>query len=598
MNRRHDDTTAYGFFIREKNANWIAMMKPHWLSLLCGCVLLLLTNVLVAYLPVFINAGVVIITNGLPFTLQLFSHSFRLEFFELISVIVIVAIVGAILRTYSRRVLFDVGRTVERDLRMRLFFHLSILDDQFFAKHPVGDAMNRLTTDMANIRMMAGFAVLNLLNIAFVFIFTVPLLMRIDWLLALCALTPFPLIILATSGIVRNMFYRTIDYQKQLSELISHVQENLLGAHIVRLFHQQDQENKRYIATNKATFDAGVRLARVRIFMLPIMRLMVGISVGLVLFVGGSEVASGRITIGDFVEINARILQLAWPAMSVGFVMSIVSRAQASLMRINQMLDYVPAIKDGTQRFSQLQRINVRDLSLSADSQGQNAKISFSLECGQMLAVVGPSGSYKSTLLKILSRRKIIPSGTVFIDDHDVSDSNLSDFYDNMSVVPEESFLFHKTIRENICFAQPDASAQNIDDVIKLLRLDRDIAGFTLGLDTMVGDRGVTLSGGQRQRVALARALIAKRPVLILDDALSAVDAETEAHIVKNLRDYVADVIVIIATHRLSAVRNADEILVLEHGTLHSRGKHEDLLTSSTLYQQLWGIDQQAEKLS
>jgi ATP-binding cassette subfamily B protein len=515
-----------------------------------------------------------------------------LEFFPLLALVVILALLGAVLRTWSRRVLFDVGRTIERDARQKLFFHLSTLDDAFFRKHPVGDLMNHLSTDMSNIRMVAGFASLNIMNIVFVFIFTVPLLIKIDMLLALCALAPFPLIILSTRGIAKKMFQATIDYQAQLSTLTSHVQENLLGAHVVRIFHQQRQENERFAKTNQEVYVAGVKLARVRVMMQPIMRLTTGLAVGLVLYAGGLAVVSGRISVGDFVEVNARILQLAWPAMSVGFVMSVLSRGRASLSRINYLLSSLPSITDGFHEAHDIRRITVNNSTLKKDGVGPEHQLNFQISRGHMLGVVGPSGSYKSTLLRALSRRLIVPRQTIFFDNQDINQISLNSIYANIAIVPEESFLFHKSIKENICFTNPHASKSAIDEVLALTRLDNDLASFTDGIDTIVGDRGIMLSGGQRQRVALARALIARRPIIIIDDALSSVDGDTERHIVSQLRDYLADSIVIIATHRLSAVKDADHIIVLDGGRMIASGVHRELLESSPLYQQLWGLDQ------
>lgn len=586
-----DRTSAFGFSLTHKRVNFLRALRPYWKSLVWGGLLIFACNLVVAYLPMLINAGVILIEKDQAYELNWpFFHA-SLDFFPLLAFVVFLAALGAVLRTMSRQVLFDMGRTVERDVRERLFFHLSLLDDSFFARHSVGDLMNHLSSDMANIRMMAGFASVNLLNIVFVFMFTVPLLVKIDPILALCALIPFPLIMLTMRGITKKMFQATIDYQAQLSRLVSHVQENLSGAHVVRLFHQQNQENARFSLTNRATYDTGIKLARVRVLMQPIMRLMVGLAVGIVLLVGGTAVALGRISVGDFVEINARILQLAWPAMSVGFVMSVISRGQASLSRVNELLSYVPAIKDGEKDLPHADTIRVNELKLKHETESGDT-VSFRLNRGETLGIVGPSGSFKSTLLRAISRRIVVPPQKIFLADTDINNISLASLYNLMTVVPEESFLFHKSIKENICFANPSASTEAINEVLALTRLDQDLTIFPAGLDTVVGDRGITLSGGQRQRVALARALLAKRPIVLLDDALSSVDGDTERHIVHNLQTYLKDSLVIIATHRLSAVKDANQIIVLDKGRVVESGTHRDLLQHGALYQQLWGIDQ------
>jgi ATP-binding cassette subfamily B multidrug efflux pump len=591
MNGQLGQASAYGFPLTATRVSFGEALRAYRGALLYGGSLLLLTNMLMAYLPTLINASVLLIDKSQPYVLRVFQWSISFAFFPLLGFIVVLATIVAVLRTLSRRVLFGVGRTIERDVRERLFFHLSTLDDGCFNQHSVGDLMNRLSSDMANIRMMVGFAALNILNIVFVFIFTVPLMVKIDPALAVCSLLPFPLIILTMRGLTKRMFQATLDYQSQMGKLISHVQENLLGAHVVRLFHQQARENERFAQTNQATYDAAVRLARVRVLMQPIMRLMVGLAVGLALYVGGRAVSAGRISVGDFVEINARILQIAWPAMSVGFVMSVLSRGQASMSRINNLFQQMPRIVDGAKDPGPITALRIDDLTLNHEATVQGSAVSVHLVRGQLLGVVGPSGSFKSTLLRALSRRVVVPRQRIALNGCDINDIALDTLYREIAVVSEESFLFHKSLRENICFAKPDATAEELTAVLVLTRLDRDIESLSGGIETMVGDRGITLSGGQRQRVALARALLAKRSVLILDDALSSVDAETEHHIVGGLKTFHRDGIVIIATHRLSAVKDANHIIVLNEGRVVEAGTHRDLMDNGTLYQQLWGLD-------
>lgn len=584
---------AYGFELKHEKSRIAHMLKPYAGRLALGCFLLLITNLITVCMPILINGGVSLIEQDVPFVLDLrmVAISFPTIAWIVFGVISL-AIFGAIVRTFSRMVLFDVGRTIERDIRAKLFFTISTYDDRFYEKNSVGDLMNHLTTDVTNVRMVTGFAVLNLMNIAFVFCFTVPLLLKIDLVLGLCALLPFPLVILATRGITKRMFKATIEYQQELSKMASHIQENLLGAHVVRLFHQQTKEGERFSVTNQQTYHAGVKLGVVRALMMPVMRLMVGFAVGLVLYVGGNKIVAGEISLGDFVEVNARILQLAWPAMSVGFVMSVYSRGQASIERLNALLTYSPIIKDGRVAISSVDAIEVRDLVVKTSSATAHDALSFSVRRGELLGVVGPSGSYKTSLLKILSRRSWTPNNKVFYDGHDINHLSLSSLYRVVSVVPEESFLFNKSIRDNICFAQTNVSEHDLNEVLRITRLHVDIGNFVHGLDTIVGERGVTLSGGQRQRVAIARALLAKRPVIILDDALSSVDADTERHIVSALRSFLKDSLVIISTHRLSAIRDAEQIIVLEKGRIVERGVHRDLIKGDTLYASLWGINE------
>lgn len=594
MDNDKRERRAYSYDLDHRRIGFLNLLRPYSRSLFFGFMLLLLTNILMVTLPLLINAGVSLIDKDVPAVVDLIFVQFTIADFSIVlQFIVLFAIAAAVIRTISRIVIFDIGRGIERDVRRRLFFHISVVDDPFFTKKSVGDLMNHLTTDVSNIRLVTGFAALNLMNIILVFVFTVPLLLKIDVVLALVALLPFPLIVLATSQITKKMFLASIAYQQELSTLISHVQENLLGAHVVRLFHQQHQEARRFHKTNHTILSAGLTLGRARIVMLPIMRLIVGVSVLLVLYVGGRSIALGRIDVGDFVEINARLLQLTWPAMSVGFVLSVVSRGRASLDRLNDLLAYKPVIVDGTKQLQDINTIDVKDINLAGSS-----PFSFHAERGQFIGVVGPSGSYKTMLLRALCRRIPLPPRTIFFDNHDIEQLSLSSIYEQIGVVSEDNFIFHKSIVENISFLRPEATTEEIDEVVKLVRLDRDLLTFKDGLNTEVGERGITLSGGQRQRLALARVLLAKRPVIILDDALSSVDVDTERHIISRLLPFAKDSIVIMATQRLSILEKADHILVMERGQLSDEGTHQELMKSSQLYRALFGVHHAQRPLS
>lgn len=567
------------------------LMSKHKVRLFFGSTLLLLTNLTLALVPRITNLGVSIVENKKPSQFSVFGFIFGFSnIYQIILIIVLLAILGFFIRTFSRVVLFNIGRVIEKEVREKLFFHISIMDDQFFQKQSVGSLMNYLTTDMTNIRLFSGFAILNILNIVFVFATTLPFLFSANKTMAALALLPFPLVIFATSSLTQKMYHKTKEYQRVLGSLQEHVQESLSGAHIIRLFFKHKEESERFFLINQKNYQSAMDLAKVRVLLFPSMRLMIGFCVSLILLMGGLLIIKGNISLGDFIEINARVLQLAWPAMSIGFVLSVFHRGQASLSRINDLLYIKPLIIDGTKNIKNINRIDVENLSFKVSEYFSLNHINFNLKKGQVLGIVGQIACGKSSLLKLLYRRQLAPIGKIFIDGNDINDISLLGFYENVSIVNQEPFLFHQTIKENISFNDPNVSIDEIYNVLEKVFLKKEILNFKNGLDTVIGERGITLSGGQRQRLALARALIKNRPVLILDDALSAVDIETENNLIKSLFLEKNARLTIIATSRISAIKQADEILVMQKGSIIERGTHEELIKMGKYYLSLLGI--------
>ncbi len=565
------------------------LFRPYVLWLLLGFVFLLLTNAMILMVPRIINIGVQIV-EGKPASMDM--QSVLLWLFCL-------AILGALARTLSRRTLFNIGRGIERDLRNHLFYHLSLLSSNFYEKHSVGDLMSHLSNDINNVRMFAGFAVLNLLNLVIIFSGSIPILISIDAAVAFACLLPFLLVIASAQMLTGRMFHRVKEYQASLAKLTQHVQENLSGIEVVRVFHQERFEEKKFQKTNQAAYEAAKRVAKITVVMFPLTRMMCGLGVAVALFVGGREVVLGRMSVGDYVEVNARLLQLSWPAISVGFILSIYSQSCASLSRLNELFKQPPQIVDGSYSDAPITLIDTKDLSVRLGQHDHLAlkNINVQLSRGRVIGVVGQSGSGKSTLVRILAREILCNEGQIFYNNVAGSQWKLEPLHNQIAVVSSEPFLFSASVRENIAFAKTAASDAEIIDVVEQVGLSDDIAGFPEGLQTVIGERGVMLSGGQRQRVALARALLVKAPVLLLDDCLSAVDSLTESKIVKSLRQKGTDICLLIVSHRLSAIRHADEIVVLEKGQIVQRGRHEELLAQEQLYSALWGIEQLQKRI-
>ena len=566
-----------------------------------GLLLLVLANALYLALPRFVNLAISLIgadANAPVSVFGIFTQQGQAIAFIVVS-ICILAFMGAVVRTLSRQVLFDVGRYIERDVRARLFAHVSILSSRFYQQHPLGDLLSRFTNDVNSIRLFAGFALLSLLNLLIVFTATVPILFSIHPMVALCSLLPFPFVMVCARLLASRMFFRVKQQQHTMGNLTARVQENLSCMQTVRIFGQEEAEIEKFASTNQAAYKAALALSLLRIFTFPFMRVMGSLGVAITLYVGGRAVALGHMSLGDFVEVNARLMQLAWPAISLGIVVSTYHQARAGVLRLNTVLETQPDIVDGHHAGKQALPLQVQSLHVSTPEKNEPLlqELTFCVEEGQTIAVVGKSGCGKSTLAKALHRGIAVPRGCVFYGGVDVVDWQRMPLVRYVAVVPQNPFLFGVSLRDNIALGCPQASKQEIDHVVQAACLQSDIALFPQKLDTLVGEKGVMLSGGQRQRVALARALLLRPQLLILDDCFSAVDTDTQSRIAASLQTGKWASSVLMFTHRLASVRTADEILVMDAGRFCERGTHDQLKHSGTLYRALWGMQKLQDSL-
>jgi len=508
--------------------------------------------------------------------------------------LLILAAVGGIFRFLQRRIIIGASRDIEFDLRNDFFARLQLFEPAYFHRNRTGDLMSRATNDLNAVRMMIGPAVMYLSNTVLTFVTVIILMLSLNRRLTLLSLIPLPILSVAVyffGAVIHRRFDRI---QDQLSTISAVTQEALAGVRVVRAYRQEHFEIQRFRMANEEYLRRNRKLIRVEGAFFPIMGLLMGVGALLVLWLGSRDVIEGRMTVGELVAFNSYLMMLAWPMIAFGWVTNLLQRGTASWKRMLEVLTAEPAITDagaraqGTSRDEILGDIEFRDLTFAYGDRVVLRRISARLPAGSTTAIVGATGSGKSTLLNLLPRLNDPPPGTVFIDGIDVRGMPLAVLRRSIGFVAQEPFLFSASIADNIGFGVPAASREQIEQAAHVSRLDKDVGDFPKGYDTVVGERGITLSGGQKQRTAIARAVITDPKILILDDALSAVDTYTEEEILSRLAGVMRSRTTIIVSHRVSTVRNADQILVLDDGTIVERGTHDQLVARNGVYAELY----------
>jgi ATP-binding cassette subfamily B protein len=561
---------------------------------LIGGLCLLGTATLVMWIPWWIREAVRIIEHG--------GSMADVSYYA--ALIIGAALLQSLVRTYSRALIFNAGRNVEYDLRNDLFAHLQKLAPAFYHTQRTGDLMSRVINDISAVRVMLGPGILNFVNAPLYYLYAVALMLSMDVRMTLAALAPFPLLMYVARKFRGRMLKTSLEVQQQMSALSSHVQENLSGMHVVKAYAQEDFQTQQFIGLNKDYEVKSLEMAKMRGIVNPVMQGINGLTVLIVIWYGGVRVLRGDLLVADIVAFIAYLNVLAWPTAAFGWMLSLVERGRAAMRRLEEILDSKPEIVDNAARAgtgSLRQGIEFRDVSFAYERQrnghGALEGVDFKLPVGRSVGLVGRVGSGKSTLAQLVPRLFDVSSGAILMDGRDIRQLSLGDLRRTIGYVPQEPFLFSTSLKGNLTFGRDDCSAEELARAVQIAKLDRDLEIFPQGLDTVVGERGVTLSGGQKQRATLARALITDPPVLILDDCLSSVDAQTEAEILHELRAILKEKTCLIISHRISAVKEADEILVLDEGKIIERGSHDELARRGGVYAELYQQQRLSEEL-
>jgi ATP-binding cassette subfamily B protein len=505
------------------------------------------------------------------------------------------SLVQGVFTYLQRMILVAMSRDVEFDLRNVYFGALEKQPPAFFHEYPTGDLMARATNDIQAVRLLCGPAIMYSINTVITGLGTLALMGRINARLMLVALVTAPLVAAATSLFGRRIHVLFTSVQEKFADVSARVQENLAGVRVVRAYAREAREEEDFGRVNQEYLEGNRRLIAWSVAFHPLLQALIGLGFAAVLWYGGLLVIRGQISVGQFVTFQLFLGKLAWPMIALGWVINLAQRGTASLVRIQKIIDAEPAIRDAEDPEppaapGQIHgAVRFRSLTF-AYHEGDAPVLSgvdLQVAAGQTVAVVGRTGAGKTTLLSLIPRLIDPPPGTLTVDGLDVRRLPLARLRAAIGMVPQETFLFSATIRENIALGRPDASLEEVARAARLAGLEQDLAAFPNGLDTMVGERGLTLSGGQKQRVALARALLREPRILLLDDCLSAVDTQTEELILANLRQVFEGRTVFLVSHRISTVKDADLILVLDHGRIAERGTHAQLIAAGGLYADL-----------
>lgn len=568
--------------------------KRYALHFVVGGIFLVLTNYLALEIPGRVGLAIEGMQDGVNLA-DIKDHALW---------IIGLAIGAGIARILSRVYIFNAGRLVEYDLRNELFEHLAKLNLSWFSSMSTGDITSRVSNDVNFVRLLYAIAYLHVINTVVAYALALNKMVALDWKLTLFCLIPYPIIFIGVRFIIHKLFKQTKIVQTELSKISSRVQENLTGIQVIKTYTLEGREISKFKALNENFVEENIKLVTIRGGLQATMTLLSGAGTLVILLVGANWVIEGNLSVGQFVEFNGYVVALAFPTMGLGWVLSVWNRGIAAFDRILEVLFTKPTIEDPAEpvaipRPAVSGQISFEGVSFAYDNSNAISDFSVEIPAGSKVAIVGRTGSGKSTIVGLLARLFDPQRGRICVDGVDIRDLELRRHRARLGVVPQDPFLFSMTIRNNVRFgydAQLDdpefsrLSEDRPDPTLQVLAkagLDQDISSFPDGIETQVGERGITLSGGQKQRVTIARALLIEPSILILDDALSSVDNQTEQEILDHLDEVMAARTTIFITHRFSALSRMDRILVLDEGRLVEQGSHDELLAIGGVYAEL-----------
>ena len=571
--------------------------KKYWVKLFVGIIITIIARVFQLVMPSYVKNSIEVVEQYVG---DIITESEAKDLlFEYILIIIGAALLSGFFTFLMRQTIINVSRYIEFDLKNEVFDHYQLLSLNFYKKHRTGDLMNRISEDVSQVRLYSGPAIMYGMQTLTLFVCLIPLMFIKAPTIAFYALIPLPILSVLIYQISRIIHTRSTKVQEYLSTLSTFAQESFSGISVIKAYNLEDRTNSEVSVLALEGRDKSMDLAKVNAWFFPLMILLIGISNIFVIYVGGKQYIEGEITsVGTIAEFILYVNMLTWPVAIVGWLTSIVQRAEASQKRINEFLKEQPEITNEVEEPMEIRgKIEFKNVTFTYEDTHITAlkNLSFTINPGQTIAIIGKTGSGKSTILDLVARLYDTTAGEVLIDDVPIRRINLESLRSSIGAVPQDAFLFSDTIRNNIQFGKENATDDEIIAMAKMAVVHDNIIGFSKQYDTVLGERGITLSGGQKQRISIARALLKDPVIYLFDDCLSAVDTETEEEILSNLKRASKNKTTLIVSHRVSSAKNADVIIVLQDGKILQQGKHEELIAREGYYKELY-INQLSEK--